>query len=70
VLDRDASVDGISRQLHVMGVTYLMFDNNYVFGKESAFSPEQREALKNFINARAKLIERKNSFYLYHLVVD
>lgn len=69
-LDRDASVDGISRQLRVMGVTYLMFDNNYVFGKESAFSPEQREALKNFINARAKLIERKNSFYLYRLVVD
>jgi hypothetical protein len=70
LLDRDSSVDGIARQLRGMGVTYLMFDNNYVFGKDSAFSPEQAVALKDFINARARLVERKNSFYLYRLVVD
>ena len=70
LLERDSSIDGISRQLRNLGVTYLMFDNNYVFGNQSAFSRGQVLALKDFINSRAKLVEGRNNFYLYRLVVD
>ena len=50
-----------------MGVTHLLFDNPYVFGKDSAFAPEEREALKNFLTARGSLVKEGKGFYLYGL---
>ncbi|MEE9259249.1 MAG: hypothetical protein V3U37_06870 [Nitrospinaceae bacterium] len=65
ILRRDASVEGIAGQLESLGATHLLFDNRYVFGEDSAFSPEEREALKNFLNSNARLVEGKNGYYLY-----
>ena len=47
-----------------------MFDFNFVFGQNSAFTVEQREALKQFLNAKAQLVEGKNGYYLYGFMVD
>ncbi|MDH3257542.1 MAG: hypothetical protein OEM27_07980, partial [Nitrospinota bacterium] len=70
LLAQDASMEGIRRQLKSLGVTHLMFDRNYVFGKESAFFPEHQNALERFLNDRAQLLEERNNFFLYRLVLD
>ena len=70
ILARDASLDGISRQMRQRGITYLMFDNDFVFGNNSAFAPDQLDALKHFLNSRAKLVEGENGYYLYRIVLN
>lgn len=67
LIHRDSSIDGIAGQLRNMGVTHLLFDNQYVFGKDSAFALEERVALKNFLNARGSLVKEEKGFYLYGL---
>lgn len=67
VLREDASVKGIARQLGNLNVTHLLFDNHYVFGKNSVFTAGGREALKNFLNSRTALVKAENGFYLYRL---
>ncbi|MFQ5716115.1 MAG: hypothetical protein ACE5GQ_03330 [Nitrospinales bacterium] len=67
LIHRDSSINGIAGQLRNMGVTHLLFDNRYVFGKDSAFSPEEREALRSFLNARGSLVKEEKGFYLYGL---
>lgn len=70
VLEPGVSPDGIAGRLRALGVTHLMFDNRFVFGKDSAFSPDQLELLRNFLNARARLVAGKNGFYLYRFVIN
>ncbi|MCH8157107.1 MAG: hypothetical protein IID18_05040, partial [Nitrospinae bacterium] len=65
MLKEDASADGLSIQMKAKGITHLLFNNRYVFGSDSAFSPTEKEALKEFLNGRAKLVEGRNGFYLY-----
>lgn len=65
ILAHDASIEGITKQLHALGATHLMFDNQYVFGKDSAFTPEEREALKDFLNTKGHLISHEDVFYIY-----
>lgn len=48
-------------------ITHVLFNNNYVFGKDSAFTHAELESLKNHLNARGRLVEQKNGFYLYRL---
>ncbi|MFQ5672309.1 MAG: ArnT family glycosyltransferase [Nitrospinales bacterium] len=66
-LRKDPSVKGIARRLGNLGVTHLLFDNHYVFGKDSVFTAAGREALKNFLNSGATLVKAENGFYLYRL---
>ncbi len=48
-------------------LTHLAFDFHFVFGKDSVLEPIEREALKNYLNLRGRLIFEKNEFYLYAL---
>ncbi len=70
LLARDASPDGLRRQLHSLGVTHLMFDRNYVFGKEATFSPDHQTVLEGFLKDRGQLLEQRQDFFLYRLVLD
>ncbi|MFQ5443509.1 MAG: ArnT family glycosyltransferase, partial [Nitrospinales bacterium] len=70
ILQRDASIEGIARQLRQRGITHILFDNQYMFGQNTAFSPDHREALKNFFNAKTKLTAEKNGYYLYQFMLD
>jgi len=70
ILENDRSVEGILRQLKELGITHLMFDNNFVFGEDPAFTPDQQAALKAMLSSRARLVENKNEFYLYSFMVD
>lgn len=70
IIQRNSSIDGISAQLKDLGITHVMFDNRYVFSKNSAFLPEEREALKNFLNAKTTLVQEKNGHFLYRFMVN
>lgn len=70
LLQRDASTEGIARQLKRLGITHILFDNQYVFGQNTVFPPAHREALKNFFNANTKLTAEKNGYYLYRFMLD
>ncbi len=49
------------------GLTHLAFDFKFIFGNDSVLKPQEREALKNYLNLRGRLIFEKNEFYLYAL---
>ena len=70
IMQNDNSIEGVLRQFKDLGVTHLMFDNNFVFGEDAAFPPDQQAVLKETLNSRARLIENKNGFYLYGFMVD
>ncbi len=70
LLARDASPDGLRRQLQSLGITHLMLDRNYVFGKEAAFSPDHQTALNRFLKNRVRLLKQMDDFFLYRLVLD
>ena len=61
---------GLRRQLQSLGITHLMFDRKYVFGKEAAFSPDHQAALDRFLKNRSPLLKQKDDFFLYQLVLD
>lgn len=70
IIQRDSSSGEISARLKNLGVTHVMFDNRYVFGEDSVFSLEEREALMRFLNAKTTLALEKNGRYLYRLMIN
>ncbi len=70
LLARDASPNGIRRQLKSLGVTHLMLDRNYVFGKNAALFAEHQTALNRFLDNRAQVLKQMDHFFLYRLVLD
>ena len=70
ILAQDASADGVRRQLQSLGITHLMLDRSYVFGKGAAIPPAHQTALNRFLKTRGKLLKQKDDFFLYRLVLD
>ena len=70
ILERDASQEGILRQLQAPGITHLMFDRSFVFGQGAAIPPAHQAALSGFLKARGKLLKQKDDFFLFELVLD
>jgi hypothetical protein len=70
LLAQDASLNGLRNQLKSRGFTHLMFDRNYVFGKESAFTPDHQARLNGFLNHHAQLLKQKDNYFLLQLVLD
>jgi hypothetical protein len=70
IMEQDGSPDGLRRQLRSLGITHLMFDRKYVFGKEAAFSPDHQTVLNGFLKNRARLLKQKDNFFLVQLVLD
>ena len=70
LLTQAPSPDGLHRQLRSLGITHLMFDRKYVFGKETAFSADHQTVLNGFLENRAQLLKQKDNFFLVQLVLD
>ena len=70
IMQNGESEESVLRQFKELGVTHLMFDNNFVFGEDPALPPDQQAVLQSTLNSRARLIENKNGFYLYSFMVD
>ena len=70
LLARDATPEGLRRQLQSLGISHLMVDRNYVFGREAAFPPAHQAALNQFLTNHAQALKQLNHFFLYRLVLD
>ncbi len=70
ILERDASIEGLRRQLKNLGITHLMFDRTFVFGKGAAIPPAHQPALRGFLKTRGKLLKQMDDFLFYELVLD
>ena len=70
LLTQDSSLDKLLRRLKSMGITHLMLDRNYVFGREAAFPPEHQTALKQLLANHGQVLKQQGSFFLYRLVLD
>lgn len=70
ILERDASPEGLRRQLKNLGITHMMFDRSFVFGQGAAIPPAHQPALSGFLKARGKLLKQKGDFFLVELALD
>ncbi len=70
IIDEEVYAGDIINRLKSMGITHILFNHKYVFGKYSAFSPGEKGILKNFLSRHAQRILVKNEFFLYRFVLD
>ena len=70
IMEQDGTPEGIRRQLQSLGITHLMLDQNYVFGKEARLSPDHQTRLSGFLKNRARLLKQMDNFFLVQLVLD
>ncbi|MBT5471539.1 MAG: hypothetical protein HOK41_13130 [Nitrospina sp.] len=70
MIDKGVYAADIANRLKTRGITHIMFDFNFVFGKDSALTMGERAVLKNFLNLHGKQLSAKNGFLLYRFVLD
>ena len=70
MLRQDSSPDGLHEQMKRLGATHIMFDFNFIFGPDAAFSQEERVGFKDFLNTHARRVAGENPFFLYAFVLD
>jgi hypothetical protein len=70
IIDEEVYAGDIINRLKSMGITHILFNHKFVFGKNSAFSPGEKGILKNFLSRHAQRILVKNEFFLYRFVLD
>ncbi len=70
ILQAKLSDAAIRDSLRELGVTHIMFDARYMWGRDAAFPPEHQQALKRFLKKRGELLARKNVYSLYRFVLD
>ncbi len=68
LLQEISTTKDLAANLNKMGVTHLMFDSRYVWGKNSAFSIEQQTLLKQFLDQRTKKLAEKNMSFLFEIL--
>ena len=69
LLEKDATAEGLARNMKAQGITHLMFNDAYVFGKNAALNTEEQSALRNFLATRGKKLQAENGFSLHQLVL-
>jgi len=70
LLAKDASPGGLLRQFEERGITDILLNDAYVFGKNAALKPAEGRAFRTFLEQHAKRVAAKNGYSLYHFVVD
>jgi 4-amino-4-deoxy-L-arabinose transferase-like glycosyltransferase len=70
LLKKDATKEGLAHNMKVQGITHLMFNDAYIFGKDAALTTEEQNALLHFLETRGKILQAKNGYSLYELVLD
>jgi hypothetical protein len=70
LLKKDATIEGLARNMKAQGITHLMFNDAYVFGKDVALTAAEQSALRHFLETRGKILQAENGFSLHQLVLD
>ena len=70
IIDKEVYAIDIIKRLKSMGITHILFNHHFVFGKHSTLSPGEKGILKNLLSLHAQRILVKNEFFLYRFVLD
>ena len=70
IIDEEVYAVDIIKRLKSMGITHMLFNHHFVFGKYATFSPGEKGILKNFLSLHAQRILLKNEFFLYRFVLN
>ena len=70
IIDEEVYAKDIIKRLKTLGITHILFNHQFVFGKSSALSLGERAILKNFLNQHAQRILVKNEFFLYRFMLN
>ena len=70
IIDKGVYAADIINRLKARGITHILFDFNYVFGKDSKLTIGERAILKNFLIKHGEQLSSKNGFLLYRFMLD
>ena len=70
IIDKGVYAADIINRLKARGITHILFDFNYVFGKDSSLTIGERAIFKNFLIKHGEQLSAKNGFLLYSFVLD
>ena len=70
IIDKGVYAADIINRLKARGITHILFDFNYVFGKDSKLTIGERAILKNFLINHGEQLSSKNGFLLYRFMLD
>ncbi len=70
IIDEEVYAKGIIKRLKALGITHILFNYQFIFGENSAFSSGEKGIFKNFLIHHAQRIMVKNEFFLYRFVLD
>ena len=70
IIDEEVYAGDIINKLKSMGITYVLFNHQFIFGENSTLSPGEKGILKNFLYLHAQRILVKNEYFLYRFMLD
>ena len=70
IIDKGVYAADIINRLKARGITHILFDFNYTFGKDSKLTIGERAILKNFLIKHGEQLSSKNGFLLYRFMLD
>jgi hypothetical protein len=70
IIDKGVYAADILNRLKIRGITHVLFNFDYVFGKKSALTIGERAIFKNFLNLHGEQLSAKNGFLLYRFMLD
>ena len=70
IIDQGVYAADILNRLKARGITHVLFNYNFVFGKDSALTNGERAIFKNLLIQNAEKLYSKNGFLLYRFMLD
>lgn len=70
IIDDEVYAIDIIKRFKSMGITHILFNHHFVFGKHATLSTGEKGILKNFLSLYAQRMLVKNEFFLYRFVLD
>ncbi len=70
IIDKGVYAEDILNRLKIRGITHVLFNFDYVFGKDSALTLGEKAIFKNFLNLHGEQLSAKNGFLLYRFMLD
>ena len=70
IIDQGVYAADILNRLKARGITHVLFNYNYVFGKDAALNNGERAIFKNLLIQNGERLYSKSGFLLYRFMLD
>jgi hypothetical protein len=70
IIDKGVYAADILNRLKVRGITHVLFNFHYIFGKDSVLTMGERAIFKNLLIKHGEQLSAKNGFLLYRFMLD